>query len=237
MPQRWAIWLSIEGDLRFASHRDMMRSVERLAVRAGLRLRYTQGFNPHPILSLIPPRPVGVASRDDMLVIALDEPTTSVEIVSDLQNASPPAGLTVIGASELEGKASPQPHASHYDMTLDDATRRDAVASRTAELAEAQCWPVERAVKAKGGRGRRREASFATKSVDLRPRVEQLVVTGNRLSFILPAAATGSAKPGEVLALCGLDERTDLASLVRTEVDYRLGSDQTDFRAGELKQT
>ena len=73
MPQKWAIELSVEGDLRFLSHHDMMRAMERLVCRAKLPLKYTQGFNPRPVLSLSLPRPVGVASRAELLVVTLEE--------------------------------------------------------------------------------------------------------------------------------------------------------------------
>ncbi len=235
MPQRWAIWLSVEGDLRFASHRDMMRAAQRLALRAGLRLRYTQGFNPHPILSLIPPRPVGVASRDDLLVVTLDEPAQPAEIVSALNQAHPPRGLMVIDAAELPAKATPQPRRSRYELPLDEP-RSTAVAVRATELAGQERWPVERMVRT--GRGRRKAAAgFATKTIDLRPRVEDLTATGSVLAFTVLFDHAGSARPGEVLALCGLDERTDLASLVRVGVDYRLGLEETDFRAADTEQT
>ncbi len=213
----------------------MMRSVERLAARAQLRLRYTQGFNPHPILSLIPPRPVGVTGRDDLLVVTLDEPTTDAEIVACMRAANPPRGLTIRGAAELPAKATPQPRRSRYELPL-DPQRIKAVEARVGELAGATSWPVERTVKT--GRGRRRAAmGLATKTVDLRPRVEGLAVHAGELAFVLLADQGGSAKPAEVLALCGLNERIDLASLVRVEVDYRLDASETDFRTGAPEQT
>ena len=235
MSQRWAIWLSVEGDLRFLSHRDMMRAIERVAVRAGLDLRFTQGFNPHPILSLIPPRPVGVASRDDLLVVTLDEPTDSAALLSALRGANPPRGLAFVGAAELPTKATPPVKCSLYELAIDEP-RRKAVAARLAEMAGVDGWPVERMVKA--GRGRKRaSAGFPTKAVDLRPRVADLRVVEGTLGFAALENEEGGARPSEVLALCGLNERTDLASLVRIEVDYRLSGGQTDFRAAGAEQT
>src|ERR1700756_418971 len=39
-----------DGDLRFVSHHDLMRSFERMLRRAGLPFRSTSGFNPKPRL-------------------------------------------------------------------------------------------------------------------------------------------------------------------------------------------
>jgi len=228
LSQKWATWLSVDGDLRFASHRDMMRSIERLAVRAGVSLRYTQGFNPHPILSLVPPRPVGVASRDDLLVMMLDEPTDASRIVSGLNAAKPPEGLTFIGAAELPAKATPQPRKARYELPL-EGTRIKTVAARLSQLEATASWPVERMVKV-GRRRRQRDESIVTKTVDLRLYVTDLRITQRSLCFALLSDKAGGARPGEVLGLCGLDERTDLAVLVRVAVDYCLNDSKMDFR-------
>jgi uncharacterized protein (DUF2344 family) len=42
----------VEGDLRFLSHHDCLRAMERLAARARLPVRYTQGFNPRIKMSI-----------------------------------------------------------------------------------------------------------------------------------------------------------------------------------------
>ena len=103
MGQRWAVCLGVDGDLRFGSHHDMMRAIERLAVRAELPLAYTQGFNPRPKLSIVCPRPVGVVSRGDLLVMALTESIDADQLCHRLRQACPPPGLDVVGARPLEG--------------------------------------------------------------------------------------------------------------------------------------
>ena len=59
----------IKGNLRFLSHAETIRLFERACVRAGIKLVYSQGFNPHPKLSLPLPRTVGVESDDDLLYL------------------------------------------------------------------------------------------------------------------------------------------------------------------------
>ena len=68
----WSIRFAVEGDVRFLSHLDVLRAIERIAARAGLPLRYSRGFNPRPKFSVPHPRPVGVAARRDLLVLSLD---------------------------------------------------------------------------------------------------------------------------------------------------------------------
>ena len=59
--------------MRFLSHAETARVLQRACVRAAVPVRYSEGFNPHPRLSLPLPRPVGVESEDELLVVRLCE--------------------------------------------------------------------------------------------------------------------------------------------------------------------
>ena len=67
----------------------MMRLVERVAVRAKLPLRYSEGFNPRPRISLACPRPVGMATRDDLLAIRMTETLETGPLLEQLNSQSP----------------------------------------------------------------------------------------------------------------------------------------------------
>ncbi|HPT72444.1 MAG TPA: TIGR03960 family B12-binding radical SAM protein, partial [Candidatus Cloacimonadota bacterium] len=59
-PSAFRIYYSKMDDLRFISHLDLMRMIFRLVRRNRIPVVYTQGFNPHPKISLGPPLPLGV---------------------------------------------------------------------------------------------------------------------------------------------------------------------------------
>ncbi|MDD4223422.1 MAG: TIGR03960 family B12-binding radical SAM protein [Candidatus Cloacimonetes bacterium] len=59
---RYRLWYAKEGILRFISHLDWMRMLFRLIGQLPLETVFTQGFSPHPRVSLCPPLPLGVAS-------------------------------------------------------------------------------------------------------------------------------------------------------------------------------
>ena len=65
------------------SHVDCVRAIERAAARASVPLQFSQGFNPHPVLSLAMARPVGVATSDDLAVLAMAEPVEGADLVRD----------------------------------------------------------------------------------------------------------------------------------------------------------
>ena len=86
------MWLAVEGDLRFLSHRDMMRAVARALLRARLPLQYTQGFHPHPVVSLALPRPVGVSADEDLLVFSLAAPLAPEALLEAARPHAPRGG-------------------------------------------------------------------------------------------------------------------------------------------------
>ncbi len=210
------MWFSVTGDLRFLSHHDMMRLMERAAARAGLPLKYSQGFNPRPKLSLAAPRPVGVAAQRDLLVLRFDG-VSEANWASKL-NGVLPAGVDIRDCQPLAGRKPPQIKAATYE-TPAEPPLADTLEARLDELADRDSWPVPRRVK--GPRGRRGE----TKTIDIKPHVRDLAVDNGRLKFTIIATAGGSARPAEVLQLLGLPAGEYLAGLTRTTLDVDLGVD------------
>ncbi|MDD5127328.1 MAG: TIGR03936 family radical SAM-associated protein [Dehalococcoidales bacterium] len=69
--QRLRIRFSRGEELKFISHLDMTRLWQRALVRAGVAIAYSEGFNPHPRLSLAAPLPLGVTSEAELMDIVL----------------------------------------------------------------------------------------------------------------------------------------------------------------------
>lgn len=92
------------GRLRFLSHRDVARSMERAVRRAGLPVAHSHGFNPHPRLSWIGAAPTGAASEAEYLEIGLTRASDPGELARTL-DAALPDGLDVLAAAVAEGPA------------------------------------------------------------------------------------------------------------------------------------
>lgn len=71
--QRLRVKFSRNDDIKFLSHLDLMRLWERVFRRAGLSLTYSEGFSPHPKISLAAPLPVGVTSQGELMDIWLNK--------------------------------------------------------------------------------------------------------------------------------------------------------------------
>jgi len=55
------------GTAKYISHLDLMRTVRRAFTRAGIELRHSEGFNPHPLMSFALPLSVGQESVCEVL--------------------------------------------------------------------------------------------------------------------------------------------------------------------------
>jgi radical SAM-linked protein len=61
--QRLRIRFSRGEEIKYISHLDLMRLWQRALNRAGLEIAYSEGFNPHPRMSLAAPLALGVTSN------------------------------------------------------------------------------------------------------------------------------------------------------------------------------
>ena len=100
--QRIRVRFAKRGRLRFLSHRDVARSVERAVRRAGIPVARSHGFSPHPRLSWIGAAPTGAASEAEYLEIGLTRPVDPAELATVLDDALPD-GLDVLAAAVAEG--------------------------------------------------------------------------------------------------------------------------------------
>ncbi len=69
--QRLRIRFTRGEEIKFISHLDIMRLWHRAFNRAGIQLAYSEGFNPHPRMSLAAPLALGVTSEAELMDIVL----------------------------------------------------------------------------------------------------------------------------------------------------------------------
>ncbi len=102
--QRIRIRFAKRGRLRFLSHRDVARSVERAVRRAGVPVSHSHGFSPHPRLSWVGAAPTGTASEAEYLEIGLTREIDPAALVGAL-DAALPDGLDILDAAVAEPPA------------------------------------------------------------------------------------------------------------------------------------
>lgn len=84
-----------EHQASYISHLDVMRTFQRVFPRAGLSLRHSNGFHPHPVLSIVLPLPVGQSSQCELLDFETMEDSDGTGVAAML-NTGLPAGLRVL---------------------------------------------------------------------------------------------------------------------------------------------
>ncbi|MDO3378584.1 TIGR03960 family B12-binding radical SAM protein [Geoalkalibacter halelectricus] len=179
------------GKGRFIGHLEFMSLFHRAVRRAGLPVRYSQGFHPHPRISFSEALPHGMESEAEIIDLDLAAPVSVAEAVTRL-NTCLPEGFRVREGALLDWRnASPSAsiEGTVYRFELPDAAPPD-LPKRMAAFLKAAEVPSLRLKKGQ------------PTPVDLRPGVTDLEVSDGGLLLTL---AKGSPLP-VVAHLLGCDE-------------------------------
>jgi len=209
-----AIRFRISGTMRFLSHAETARVLQRACARAALPVRYSEGFNPHPRTSLPLPRPVGVEAREELLVARLCEAGGAVESRAEREAAVKralaeqlPEGMEVLAVDLVAAGTSFHPQAAEYVLPLrveEGAGLAGRLQDKIAEVMGSERCVMERA----SGEGR------AARPVDVRPFLLSVRLEGGALIVQHRTGVGGSIRVEEILQLFGLGPQ-DLAGPVR----------------------
>ncbi|MEA5142319.1 MAG: TIGR03936 family radical SAM-associated protein [Oscillibacter sp.] len=88
-----------EAQASYISHLDLMRTFQRVFPRTELDIRHSQGFHPHPIMSIVLPLPVGQSSDCELLDFEVTQDTDGAGIAEKL-NGGLPSGLRALSCYE-----------------------------------------------------------------------------------------------------------------------------------------
>ncbi len=192
--------------LRFISHHDLMRVFELALRRSGLKVAFTQGFNPHPRLSFALALPLGVESLDEIVDIDLQHDNDPPSPESAMQQLAQqmPKGLTLTQAALATGR--PQVIAVEYEVDLPTECDPQDLQARLKDYLEQSTHPFTRA------RGDKKPA----RKFDARAFTLSAGIENRRLSMRLKAGQDGGMKPSDLLQILGLDPTRLLVTKTRT---------------------
>lgn len=88
------------GTLKFIGHLDVMRFFQKAIRRAGIDIKYSEGFSPHQIMSFAAPLGVGMESMGEYLDIEVNS-ITSVEDMKTALNKTMVDGIKVLSVKIL----------------------------------------------------------------------------------------------------------------------------------------
>lgn len=159
-------------------------------------------------MSIVLPRPVGVASRDELFVVELIHEMDSKEALSRLSQHMP-VGLMILSADFLSEQQRRTPVRATYSLSLEPSDR-EAATQKASTLLAVERLTVERTI----------PKSASRRSVDIRPYLVEVETTPEGVRWTQTISQSGSARVGEVLEVLGLPSRDYLHHVCREHVSY-----------------
>lgn len=222
-----AVCFRVGGRLRFLSHAETMRLWQRACVRAGLCVKYTRGFNPHPRMSLPLPRAVGVASDDELLVLRLLDDRgipngpegCSCEAyearMKESLSRAVPEGIDVVSVRLMKSGVSFRCGSAVYEFPV----RRDGapdVVDKLNRKVESVLTSERLMVERRSPKNRN------VRHIDVRRFLKSIEREGHCLTVECDVTAFGSVRVDEMMQVLGI-EADDLAGPIRrTRVHWSL---------------
>ncbi|SEU29804.1 radical SAM-linked protein [Lacrimispora sphenoides] len=98
------IKFSKQGPVKFVGHLDVMRYFQKAMRRAGIDIKYSEGFSPHQIMSFAAPLGVGLTSNGEYMDIEVNSMEDCKTMVSQL-NEVMAEGIQIMECHILEERA------------------------------------------------------------------------------------------------------------------------------------
>lgn len=94
---------SVSGNIKFLSHLDLLKVMERAMRRAEIPVAFSQGFNPHPKIAFGSAKAVGLASKGEFVDVELDGKMDPNDFQKRLQEKCP-SGIVIEKTIEISSE-------------------------------------------------------------------------------------------------------------------------------------
>jgi len=184
--------------LKFLSHLDLMRLWERALRRAGMELAYSEGFSPHPRISLAAPLAVGITSIAELMDVFLSRRITDSLFVEKV-GPQLPGGIGIMQILPVNIEApSLQSRLRFAEYRVDMETDKSGpdIGSGLTELLARETLPWHHA------------RDTGERFYDLRPLINGLWLAGEKdgtssIGMLLRCDTSGSGRPEQVVKALG----------------------------------
>ena len=196
------------GNARFFAHLETVKIFTRALRRAGVPVKYSEGFHPLPRISFADPLPIGMESEAEPVHLTVTRPVDPAALVRDV-NAELPEGFRVrrcVPRPAVGRKQLPVERTTYRIRLADDQPLEPAAIDRFNSRNEAVLHRTSRKGK--------------TQRIDLKQRVTRIQLTPpNEVRMEIVTAGGPAVRPQEVMReIFGLSEETlKQARVVKTE--------------------
>ena len=179
--------------IRHIGHLDIQRSVQRGLRRSGLPVAYSNGFNPHILITFASALSTGACGLREIMDVTMAEPVEEGFFLERMNASMPPE----LGLKEARAIDDRHPalmgllRAAVYDLMIRDKKQSERIIAAVPEMMAMESIPALRKTKT------------ALKECDIRPLIYDLQYEGQHLIATLALTEREACKPGMLMeALC-----------------------------------
>lgn len=198
--QRLRIRFCRREEVKFISHLDLMRLWQRALNRAGVPLAYSEGFNPHPRMSLAAPLPLGVTSEVELMDVVLAKWISPHSFTAAVSRQLP-RGIEILQVYNTPltmPSLQSQVRYTEYKVELETDRSQEEVKAAIASLLATEHLPWQH------------QRDTGPRHYDLRALIDDLwLIDGNTgcgtIGMRLRCDSSGSGRPEQVAAALGFE--------------------------------
>lgn len=194
--QRLRIRFSRGEEVRFISHLDIMRLWQRALHRAGMPLAYSEGFSPHPRISMAAPLPIGVTSEAELMDVFVTKWVSPHFFTTAVSQQLPP-GIEILQVYPIAPTLpSLQSQVRYVEYVVEVETEEKDIESKLASLLSVKHLPWQH------------QRDTGPRNYDLRALIDDLWLINYHHPFCaigmrLRCDSSGSGRPEQVTAALG----------------------------------
>ena len=185
--------------IRHIGHLDIQRSVQRGLRRSGLPVAYSNGFNPHILITFASALSTGACGTREIMDVAMAEEVSEEEFLEKMNRAMPPE------MQLSEARAVDQKHpslmaslrAAKYDLMIRDPEQAEKMIAAIPKMMEKESIPAMRKTKT------------ALKECDIKPLIYELKAEGQHIYAILTLTEKEACKPAMLTEALSREAGTD----------------------------
>lgn len=201
------------GSLKFIGHLDVMRYFQKLNRRASIDMKYSQGFNPHQIMSFAQPLGIGLTSIGEYVDIEVNSTMNSKDAVKAYNDHSVPE-IQILSYRLLEdnvANAMSQVAAADYILNFREEYFSDEELKNKFDEFMSNAEIMYERVSKK-----------TTRTLDIKPFIYKYECCGQQLFLQLSTGSVENLKPESVMdaffSYCGKEFDEYMLLIERTEV-------------------
>jgi len=185
--------------IRHIGHLDIQRSVQRGLRRSGLPVAYSNGFNPHILITFASALSTGACGKREIMDVTMSEEVSEEEFLDRMNKAMPPE------MHLSEARAVDQKHpalmaslrAAKYDLFIRDPVQAEKL---TAAIPEMMSRNTVMAL---------RKTKTSLKETDIKPLIYELNHDGQHIFTTLVLTEREACKPGMLMEALGKEAGID----------------------------